>query len=99
MKKLTTLRTKVFAAVMLTIATVAATAQTNGSGRLVKQDRDLPGFTEIEAGSAFSIKVSQGDDIKVTVETDDNYLDKIETVVKGDRLHIEIGRASCRERV
>lgn len=88
MKKLTTLRTKVFAAVMLTIATVAATAQTNGSGRLVKQDRDLPGFTEIEAGSAFSIKVSQGDDIKVTVETDDNYLDKIETVVKGDRLYI-----------
>jgi len=88
MKKLTTLSTKVFAAVMLAMATVTAVAQTNGSGKLVKQDRDLPGFTEIEAGSAFSVKLSQGDVIKVTVETDDNYLDKIETVVKGDRLYI-----------
>lgn len=88
MKKLTTLSTKVFAAVMLALATVTAFAQTNGSGKLVKQDRDLPGFTEIEVGSAFSVKVSQGDAITVTVETDDNYLDKIETVVKDDRLHI-----------
>ncbi len=62
--------------------------QSSGSGNVTKQNRDVGTFTKIEAGSAFSLILEQGPVTKVIVETDDNYQDRIETVVKGDRLII-----------
>lgn len=63
-------------------------AQTTGSGNITLQSRDVGAFTKIEAGSAFTLIVEQGPETSVIVETDDNYQDRIETVVKGDRLTI-----------
>jgi hypothetical protein len=65
-----------------------AHAQLKGSGNVVKQDRTVAPFSGIEAGSAFEITLSQGEPIQVTVETDDNFLEKIETVVEGNKLII-----------
>ena len=62
--------------------------QTTGSGTVTLQSRDVGAFTKIEAGSAFTLIVEQGAETMVIVETDDNYQDRIETVVKGDRLTI-----------
>lgn len=62
--------------------------QTSGSGNITQQNRDVGTFTKIEAGSAFTLILEQGPVTKVIVETDDNYQDRIETVVKGDRLTI-----------
>lgn len=62
--------------------------QTSGSGNVTQQIRDVGTFTKIEAGSAFSLILEQGPVTKVIVETDDNYQDRIEAVVKGDRLII-----------
>lgn len=59
-----------------------------GSGNVSKQERELPAFTSIEAGSAFTIVLEQGSPSKVVVETDDNYQEKIETTVSGDKLTI-----------
>ena len=63
-------------------------AQSKGSGNIVKQDRTLPAFTAIEVGSAFYVKLSQGNPAMVTIETDDNYIDKVKTEVNNDRLEI-----------
>lgn len=65
-----------------------SSGQNKGSGNVIKQQRNVTGFTEIEAGSAFSITVEQGSAYQLIVETDDNYQERIETVVEGDRLII-----------
>lgn len=65
-----------------------SSGQNKGSGNVTKQERPLTGFSEIEAGSAFSIILEQGPTYNVSVETDDNYQEKIETVVNGGRLII-----------
>ena len=62
--------------------------QTAGSGNITQQNRDVGTFTKIEAGSAFTLTLEQGPETKVIVETDDNYQDRIETDVKGNRLII-----------
>lgn len=62
--------------------------QDKGSGNVVKQSRTVEPFSEIEAGSAFVLVLEQGPEYTVTVETDDNYLDRIETIVKDNRLNI-----------
>lgn len=59
-----------------------------GSGNVIQQNRDVGTFSKIEAGSAFVLILQQGPETKVMVETDDNYQDRIETSVKGDRLTI-----------
>lgn len=65
-----------------------AYGQKSGSGNVVEQDRNVGPFTKIEAGSAFSIILKQGPETKVLVETDDNFQDRIETVVKDNKLII-----------
>ncbi|MGE5383884.1 MAG: GIN domain-containing protein [Omnitrophica WOR_2 bacterium] len=55
-------------------------AQTEGSGNIKKENRPLPEFKKIEVGSAFTVILSQGDPA-VTVETDDNLGQNIETLV------------------
>ncbi len=62
--------------------------QTSGSGKLVEQNRNLAPFTKIEAGSAFTILLKQGPETEVLVETDDNFQDRIETVVEDGKLTI-----------
>lgn len=84
--KLTTL------SICLCLSITAGFAQSKGSGNVVKQDRNTPGFNAIEAGSAFFIKLSQGDALQVTVETDDNFLDQIETEVHDNKLIISSGK-------
>lgn len=88
MKNLNLLRTKLTAIAILALAAITATAQQTGSGRLVKQEREVPGFTEIEVGNTFIVKLSQGEVCKVFVETENILQDKVETVVEGERLHI-----------
>ncbi|MDY0101969.1 MAG: DUF2807 domain-containing protein [Lentimicrobium sp.] len=65
-----------------------AYGQKSGSGTLVEQNRSVAPFTKIEAGSAFTISLKQGTETKVLVETDDNFQDRIETVVENGRLTI-----------
>lgn len=74
---------------LILVFSLSAGAQTKGSGNLVKQERTVEPFTEIEAGSAFVISLTQGDPVKVIVETDDNFLENIVTTVEGNRLVIE----------
>lgn len=65
-----------------------AYAQKTASGNVTQQERNVGTFSKIEAGSAFTLILEQGPESKVIVETDDNYQDKIETVVKAEWLNI-----------
>ena len=59
-----------------------------GDGNVVKQEREVGSFSGIEVGGAFKVFLSQGDEEKVIVETNENLLDVIETKVVGNTLKI-----------
>jgi hypothetical protein len=48
--------------------------QTNGSGTIVSETRDVSGFTGIALETAGDIIITQGDSESLTIETDDNIL-------------------------
>ena len=60
-----------------------------GSGKLKSETRNVSGFKKIKAGGAVKLDVSVQKDFGVSVETDDNLLDKVTTKVDGDTLVIE----------
>lgn len=73
---------------LLTIMLPSMTfGQTEGSGNVQKQNRSLPPFTQIEVGSAFTVKLNQGEP-NVIIETDDNLNNLIETLVDNGVLTI-----------
>ncbi len=55
-----------------------------------KQDRPIGSFTEIEISSAFKVVLTQGNTEKLTLEADENILDKIITEVRGNKLIIKL---------
>jgi len=59
-----------------------------GNGNVVKQDRDVSGFTSIEVSGAFTVYLYQGSSESLKVEADENLMEYIKTEVKGDRLEI-----------
>jgi len=64
-------------------------AQDSGNKNVVKESRDLPSFTGINTGGALSVVVEISDKQSVTIETDENLQDKVQTEVKGDVLFIK----------
>jgi len=88
MKPILTIQKSALSALLILASCLSVQAQSKGSGNLVKQDRTVTEFSEIEAGSAFELILTQGEPTQVTVETDDNFLEKIETSVDNNRLTI-----------
>lgn len=60
-----------------------------GSGNVVKENREVAAFNGIEAGSAFHIYLTKGDAQSVIIETDDNLQEQIKLNVKGGVLEME----------
>lgn len=61
-----------------------------GSGQIVSQERVLNSFTEVESRGNLVIYLIQSDNHGVTVETDHNLIDFLETSVRGERLRIRL---------
>lgn len=61
---------------------------TKGSGNVIKEVRTVKSFNSIEAGSAFKIIVTKGDVQELIIETDDNLMEKITTIVKNGELNL-----------
>ena len=59
-----------------------------GDGNVVKEDRQVSGFTSLEVSGAFNVYLYQGKSESLTVETDQNLMEYIITEVKGDKLEI-----------
>jgi hypothetical protein len=60
-----------------------------GSGRIVKETREVKSFDAIEASGAFHIYLSQGNKESLVIEADDNLLQYIEASVRGGKLYLE----------
>jgi hypothetical protein len=60
-----------------------------GSGRIVKETREVNSFDAIESSGAFHIYLSQGDEESLVLEADDNLMQYIETSVRGGKLYLE----------
>ncbi|MFT3981114.1 MAG: head GIN domain-containing protein [Ferruginibacter sp.] len=74
--------------IILGVTLLASCRMKNGSGNVVTEDRKLDGFTGVNAGGSFTVKLKQGSSYKVSVQADDNIIDDIETDVDGDVLEI-----------
>lgn len=57
-----------------------------GSGKLVRETRDVSDFTAVEVCCGMQLTLTQGEPTTVELEADDNILPEIETLVSGDRL-------------
>lgn len=64
-----------------------------GNGKVVKKEREVSSFREIEIDGTFDVIISQGDKEKVVVETDENLQQYIEVEVNDNRLLLD--NASC----
>lgn len=60
-----------------------------GDGNVVKENRSLDDFDQIEVSRGMNVYISQSTATSVTVEADENLLDAIETKVSGDVLEIK----------
>lgn len=81
--------------ILLAAALITATAQTfakplpNAAAHsFEKQDRHLSGFSSVNIAGSFDVYITQGNIESVTVEADDDVIDKIITEVKGGSLKI-----------
>ncbi len=76
----------VFAA--LALISQACVTGVEGNGIVKKETREAAPFDKIEVDGAFDIFIRPGNYSAVTVNTDENLLEYIETYVKGGELHI-----------
>ncbi|MFN2280658.1 MAG: head GIN domain-containing protein [Anaerolineales bacterium] len=89
-----TLTKVVFLAVVIAVISTACVVPARlrvirGSGDVIVEDRDVSGFDRISISGAGKIILTQGDRESLTIETDDNLMEYIETRVVGDTLEID----------
>jgi len=59
-----------------------------GNGNIIKQDRAASGFTKVEVSGSFQVLLIQGETESLTIETDENLFEHINSVVKNGELTI-----------
>ncbi len=60
-----------------------------GSENVITQERTITEqFSKVKVSMGIDLYLSQGDNVKLTVEADDNIIDLLLTEVKGDVLHV-----------
>jgi hypothetical protein len=65
----------------------------SGSGKTETRNFDLSGFSGIQAGAAFVIRVDREASYKVQITADDNLWDKLDISRSGSTLHLQTKRA------
>ena len=64
----------------------------DGSGTIVAESRDVAGFDKVTLAGEGTVILDEGQDVSLTVETDDNLLVHIETTVSNNTLTIATER-------
>jgi hypothetical protein len=62
----------------------------DGNGERVTETRQLEGFSAVESGGSLDVQIMHGCACGVTVSIDSNLLDRVQTYVAGDTLHIDL---------
>ncbi len=81
--------TTIIAAIVLFSAFTNRHEVKNFSSAAGEEERDVKNFSEIAMSISGTVYIKQGSSFKVILEGDQNDLDKIETVVEGDKLNIK----------
>lgn len=78
--------------------------QVDGNGNVVEKDLMIDeAFTTVDASSGWDVYLSQGSQVEVTAETDENLLELLEVEVRGNTLYIKtldhenVGRATSKK--
>ena len=90
---------KMFSKVVLILLVIAAISSgcippvrprlIKGSGEIIVEEREVSGFDSIAMAGAGRIILTQGEEESLSIETDDNLLEYIETRVRGNTLEID----------
>lgn len=92
MKRLAVFLVVAIALVVLSVSCGLEDRIITGSGDIVSQEEDISGFDEVSASHNFDVNIKQGEDYEVTIRIDDNLLDDLEVVKRGDTLEIGFKR-------
>jgi len=68
----------------------------SGNGNVVKETREVSGFTGIHVSSGIDVYLSEGSSFEVVVEADENLQEVIETDLRGDMLVVGTDRVNIR---
>jgi putative autotransporter adhesin-like protein len=83
------MNTRLIISLFVVLITMGSYAQTKGSGNVKTQDRNVGNFTGIKLTCSADLYISQGS-LAVSVKTDDNLLEYIETEVEDGILNIGV---------
>lgn len=59
-----------------------------GSGNVVTREESITGFDRVDISHAFEVEITQGDTFRVLVRVDDNLVEHLDVVKKGETLKI-----------
>ena len=91
MKKLTVSLSVLFAVLLITVPLGCFDGVgVTGSGNLTTEDKDISGFTKIEAHSGFKLEISRSNTFSVEITADNNLHKYIEVSKLGDTLKIQL---------
>ncbi|MBN1986429.1 MAG: DUF2807 domain-containing protein [Prolixibacteraceae bacterium] len=82
----------VFITVLLFSSCIFMGPSIKGNGNVVEETRNVGSFDEIKATRGMNVYISQGEEIKVRVEADENLLDAIETKVEENTLVVSTSK-------
>jgi len=71
------------------LAYSAPAKRINGSGKVIKETRELKSFNAIDIGGAFEVELIKSNDEKIIIETDDNIMPYIKTTISGGELEVD----------
>jgi hypothetical protein len=98
-KRVAVQMSKIIAALLLALVLVGAGflpgcakagSAINGSGKIIDQNIDVKDFNAINAQGAFRLKISQAEQFRVTLSTDDNLLNRVVIVLDRKTLRLSI---------
>ena len=89
MKIILKMNSRIIIALVLILIAGMGFSQTKGSGNVTTEDRNTGDFTSIKLTCSADLYISQGS-TAVTVKSDDNIIDMVETTVEGGTLVISI---------
>jgi hypothetical protein len=72
------------------LITACGTDYIRGSGNVVTEEREVSGFDSVDMSGFGEVFITQGGTESLTIETDDNLMQYIESAVRGNTLYLEI---------
>ena len=76
--------------VLAVILVLSVSCSYSGSGNVVETKLDISGFDKIEAFDGFSVNITKGDTFSVVISIDDNLVEHLSVVKKGDTLKLDM---------